>query len=66
MIAIINLKPKRDLVENIRDESDLFNFICMERIEPEEHFNYLISAENKSVQKKKCITELGIFGISIG
>jgi len=38
----------------------------MERIEPEEHYNYLISSETGNIQKKKCITELGIFGISIG
>jgi len=38
----------------------------MERIEPEEHYNYLISNGNSNIEKKKCITELGIFGISIG
>ena len=38
----------------------------MERITPEEHDNYIFNKSSQKFVKKKCIAEIGIFGISIG
>jgi hypothetical protein len=36
----------------------------MERIQPVEHFNFL-NRNKRGIEKLKCVTELGIFGITI-
>jgi hypothetical protein len=36
----------------------------MERIKPVEHYNFLIR-NKRGIEKLKCVTELGIFGIAI-
>lgn len=50
----------------MKDEAELFTYILMKRILPEEHFNYIITPYNTDAQRMKCASEIGIFGISIG
>jgi hypothetical protein len=38
----------------------------MERILPEEHENYIITPFESNCEKRMCVCELGILGISIG
>ncbi len=54
----------RKIAESLKDESDLESYILMERIKPVEHHNYLIR-NLRGIDKLNCVTELGIFGITI-
>jgi hypothetical protein len=52
------------LAENIKRESDLEEFVLMERIKPVEHYNYIVQMFQK-VERIAVHTELGIFGITL-
>ena len=56
----------RKIAENIKNEEELYAYILMERIKPDEHDNYLIKQAKKQVKKEACVAELGILGLTIG
>ena len=58
-------KSLRNFADNIKNEEELYSYVLMERILPEEHENYIITPNSNQCEKRMCVFELGIFGISI-
>jgi hypothetical protein len=55
----------RKIAESISNEEELYKYVLMERIKPDEHDNYLVT-QTKPVKKEPCVAELGIIGLTIG
>lgn len=72
------LKPQREgggnniykedikkFVQTLNDKNDLMGYILMKLVKPSINLNYIVKANTK-VEKKKLISEIGIFGVLIG
>jgi hypothetical protein len=62
---IVYLFINRKFVQTLNDKNDLMGYILMKLVKPSINLNYIVKANTK-VEKKKLISEIGIFGVLIG